>query len=180
MKYLLLFLIAAFIYRLLTNFCNLRRLAHYEEIYLQYLSKGSEVNILESKTAILQLFTAAGVADSLISYATPTGYGMLATGSASAFQNISSCRQDVVAAIARSFAEARGTFKHRIFETLSPLFWINCVLFLPQRIFNFLGIKDDSLLIKLLQLLYWICTPLLLVFRQDIYQYISTLIGQIQ
>lgn len=180
MKYSLIALAAAFAYKLLTNVCNYYRISYYKELYMQSFSKDSQVNILEYKSAILQLFKAAGVSDSLVSYVEPAGYGMLTTGNASAFQNISSNRSDVVSAIMRSFYEAHGTFQRRIMEAFSPLYWINCILFLPKSLFCYLGIKDDSLLIKVFQLLYWIASPVLLIFREDIYQYLSSLISKLQ
>lgn len=179
MKPLLIVFISCFAYKLLANVSNFLRTRHYKELYLQSLTKNSSVDILEYKSAILQLFRTAGVEDSLISYANPTGYGMLATGTASAFQNIASNRQDVVVAIYRGFSEAHGTFKRRIFETFSPLYWVNCVVFLPKSLFCYLGIKSDSIFIKIFQLLYWLAAPALILIRQDVYQHIASLIGQL-
>ena len=74
-------------------------------------------------------------------------------------------------------AEAKGTFKHRIIENFSPLFWIDCVLFLPRTVLEYMGVDGNGVITKVFQLLYWAAAPLLLVFRDKLSQYILSLIG---
>ena len=77
----------------------------------------------------------------------------------------------------RSLSAAKGIFKSRIFEAFSPLYWINCILFLPRNILTYLGLDADGIMSKILQLLYWITTPLIVAFRDSIYEYIATFLG---
>lgn len=176
MKYLVICFACLFAYRLISNVSALIRINYYDKEYTMYLSH-PERNFGEYTTALVQLFKSAGMKDRQIPFVQPMGYGQLLQGHTSLFSNIDNRREDVVANMLKCFAEARGTFKHRIWETFSPLFWINCLLFLPRTILSYLGVKADSLIVKLFQLLYWFATPFLVAFREQIYQYILSLFG---
>lgn len=165
-----------FIYRLVSNASALIRINHYSEKYEAYLRQ-SDKGFDEYTTAVVQLFKLAGMTDRQVPFVQPMGYGQLLQGHTSLFSNMSNRREDVVANMLMCFSEAKGTFKHRIFENLSPIFWINQLLFLPQAILAYLGVKPESVIVKLLQLLYWIVTPFFLAFRDVIYQYITSLLG---
>ncbi len=175
MKYLAICFLALFAYRLTTNICALIRINHYERKYVKYLSN-QNTDFSEHTDSVIQLFKAAGVSDLVIPFTQPAGFGMVAHGSTSLFANIGNLRKDTVAMMHNCFAKAKGTFKHRIVETFSPIFWINCVIFLPRNILEYLGLKGDSIFVKLFQLLYWVVTPFLVAFRDDVYQYIISLI----
>ncbi|MDO5785886.1 MAG: hypothetical protein Q4P20_12575 [Eubacteriales bacterium] len=171
MKYLAICFLALFGYRLITNICALVRVIHYEKKYMKYLSS-QNTDFSEHTDSVVQLFKAAGVSDLLIPFTKPAGFGMVAHGSTSLFANIGNLRNETVAMMHNCFSKAKGTFRHRIVETFSPLFWINCVIFLPRRILEYLGIKGDSILVKLFQLVYWIVTPFLVAFRDEVYQHV--------
>ena len=176
MKYLIIGFVCIFAYRLITNISAFIRVKYYDNEYTMYLSH-PERPFAENTSAVVQLFKAAGMKDRQIPFVQPVGYGQILQGHTSLFSNIENRREDVVANMMQCFSEARGTFKHRIIETFSPLFWINQILFLPRTILEFLGIKPESIIVKLFQLVYWLTTPLLVVFRDNICQYILSLIN---
>ena len=176
MKYILLLFVCVFAYRLAVNISALIRLNYYDKAYTMYLSH-PEKNFGEYTAAITALFKMAGLKDRQIPFVKPMGYGQLLQGHTLLFSNMANRREDVVSNMIQCFSEAKGTFKHRIAESFSPLFWINCLLFLPRTVLEYLGVSGESLVVKLFQLFYWIVTPFLLVFRENIYQYILSLIG---
>lgn len=176
MKYLLICFACIFVYRLVANVSALIRISYYDKEYTMYLSH-PERNFKENTTAVVQLFKKAGMTDLQIPFVQPMGYGQVLQGHTSFFSNIDNRREDVVSNMIGCLDEAKGTFKHRIFENFSPLFWIDKALFLPRTILEYLGVESNSLIVKLFQLLYWLITPLLLIFRDNIYQYIMSFIG---
>lgn len=176
MRVLLLCFLCVWGYRLATNVSGLLRLNHYDREYSLYLSN-PEKNFAENTGPLVQLFKAAGVADRQIPYVEPMGYGQLLQGHTLLFSNIGNLRDSVVANMIACFAEAKGVYKHRILENFSPLFWIRSILFLPRTLLAYLGVKGDSLITKLFQLLYWLVMPFLVAFRENLYQYIVSLIS---
>ena len=176
MKCLLICFAGIFLYRLVTNISALTRLNHYDEEYTMYLSH-PERNFREHTAALVQLFKQAGVSDIQIPFVQPMGYGQILQGHTLLFSNMDNRREDVVANMIRCLAEARGTFKHRILESFSPLFWINQLLFLPRTVMAYLGVSGENIIVKLLQLLYWLITPLFVVFRDNLCKYIFSLFG---
>ena len=174
-EFLIIFLFM-FFYRLAINIAYLIRTNHYAAKYSIYIVK-QDTYFAKHTYAILQLFKAADVTDYQIPFTSPSDFGYLTQGNTSLFHNIENLREEVVSAMIHCFAQAAGTFRHRIIENFSPIFWINCLIFLPRKIFEYLGLKGDSVSIKALQLLYWLTAPFLLFFRDNIYQYIFSLFG---
>lgn len=175
-KYILIGFACIAAYRLISNVCALVKANYYSKEYTLFLSN-PEKDFIEHCEAVTQLFNAAGIKDSLIPFLQLTGYGNGFQGHTSLLKNMSNRREDVVGLMIRNFNLAKGTFKHRIFETFSPFFWINQILFLPRTIMDYIGIKADSVIVKVFQLLYWFITPLLIAFRDNIYQYIISFLG---
>lgn len=174
MKYVLIGFGLVFAYRLAVNVSSLFWLNHYYKEYTLYLSDPKR-NFEENTSAIKKLFDAAGLTDRMIPVAQPVGYGQIMTGHTMVFSNMANRREDVVGNMLSCFATARGTFKNRIIENFSPIFWVNCVLFLPRTVLKYLGVSGDSIFSKLLQLTYWAVTPFLILLRDEIYQAILLL-----
>lgn len=63
-----------------------------------------------------------------------------------------------------------------LLECFSPLYWIQLLFFLPSKLCEFLGISGDRIAIKILQIIYWILTPLILCFRSQLYDLIIQLL----
>lgn len=175
MKYMVICFIIVFVYRLLTNVSALIRLNYYDRKYTTYLSH-PENNFAVYTDPIVRLFKAAGITDRSIPFVQPMGYGQGLAGHATLFMNIANRSNDAMANMLECFAEAKGTFRHRIIENFSPLFWINCVLFLPKTVLEYLGVKGESLITKVFQLLYWMAAPILVFFRDQIYEHVLSLI----
>lgn len=176
MKYFALGFAALFAYRLISNISALARICYYDKKYTLYLSS-SAINFKEYNSAVVQLFKKASLPDLQIPYVQPIGFGQLIQGNTSFFGNLDNRREDVVGGMLKYLAEAKGTFKHRIIENFSPLFWIDCVLFLPRTVLEYMGVDGNGVITKVFQLLYWVAAPLLLVFRDKLSQYILSLIG---
>lgn len=174
MKYALIFFGCAFLYRLITNLSSLIRLNYYSKQYLLYLADPAR-EFEENAVAVAKLFRASGLTDRMIHFVQPMGYGQLLQGQAYLFSNMENRREDVVDNMRTCFSSARGSFKNRIIENFSPIFWINCILFLPRTVLSYLGVSGESLLTKLFQVIYWIVTPVLVLLRDNIYQYILSL-----
>ena len=176
MKYAAICFACIFIYKIAFNTCALIRINFYAKKYSKYLT-AQNTDFIESTIPIKQLFGTAGLSEPRIPCVQPVGYGKIFEGHASLFSNMSVIREDIVANMLRCFAEARGVFKHRLFEAFSPLYWVNCIIFLPRRILEYLGIKGDSIAVRILQLLYWFATPPLLVFRDRINEWVLEFFG---
>ena len=124
-----------------------------------------------------KLFVDAGLDKHTIHVMERIGYGHAVSLNAVIVENLDSKRADIVASALELFDQLVGTYRMRMLESLSPVYWIDVIIFLPRHIVKYLGGKESSIGAKILQLLYWVLTPIFLVFRADLYQYIATLIG---
>lgn len=158
-------------YRLASNISAFIRVNHYRDKYLEYL-KNPESGFREYTSAVVRLFNQADVPDILVPFVQPLGYGQVLQANTTLFANVDSRDEKVIANMQRCFQEARGVFKMRIFQCFSPLFWIECLIFLPRNLLGYLGLSNDSIVSKLSQVLYWFLVPLLAIFRDELHQYI--------
>lgn len=171
MKYFLFTLACAFAYRLICNVRALLWLNFYSKKYRQYL-ENTERGFAENEAAVTKLFKEAGLTDRQVPFIQPIGYGQILQGHTLLFSNMENRREDIVEIMLSCFASARGAYKNRIIENFSPIFWINCALFLPRTILTYMGVSADSFFSKLLQLIYWIATPLFVLLRDNLYELI--------
>lgn len=87
-------------------------------------------------------------------------------------------REDVMALALGMFSKAKGTFRMNMMECISPLYWVQLVVFLPVKLCGYLGISETKAIPKLLQAVYWLSAPLLLIFRSQLYEFIVQLLQQ--
>jgi len=124
-----------------------------------------------------KLLSDAGFGEVSISVAQPLGCSLVSSSQACIVDNLDSRRADIVSSAISLINQTVGVFRMRMWESLSPRYWIETVIFLPKNLVQYLGGKPDGIYTKLLQILYWILTPLFLTFRANIYQYVVELIG---
>lgn len=177
MKTIGMVVIAVICYRAVYCISGILRTIYYEKKYDKYLSgKGRDFSFYS--TAVKKLFHQASVSDIAVSFTERAGYGYFRSCETSLFLNLSNTREDIVSGVKKCFSEAKGTFCTRLLECFSPLYWIQIVVFLPRKICEFFEIPDKCMSAKVLQLIYWIAAPLLLAFRNELYQFIIHLIQQ--
>ncbi|QVK17737.1 hypothetical protein KHQ81_12930 [Mycoplasmatota bacterium] len=147
--------------------------------YDRFLFIDNKTNLLRNKTSIERLVKMSNVKEPSVPVAIQCGYGQVATGMVSLLSRFPNNVEDDAIGTARLFETVIGEYNRRIFETINPLYWINLVIYLPKNILSYLGLNTESVIIKIAQIFYWILTPIILIFRNDIttklIDYISSL-----
>lgn len=165
------------------NLVNYLRFPMIEKNLLYNYSSDSsqKLSALSHKTQIINYIKNAGVKDKFIPVVQSLGYGQLASSSISVLDNISNQRQDIAQVVIESLQEAKGNYWFRFINTFNPFYWLRIVLFIPKYLFSYLGLKDDSLIIKIFQLMYWligiVATVALAVFPEEIKAFIFSFLN---
>lgn len=126
-----------------------------------------------------KLFSDAGLSDVKIPAMRPVGYDKAVSLYVSLVNNLGIRRSDFITSTLPLFDEMVGVFKMRLKDSVSPRYWIEIILFLPQKALSYIGFKENALS-RFLQIVYWFSVPLLVAFRSDIYEYITELLSQVQ
>lgn len=183
MLYLVYLFLAAIVLRIVVNLSKYMQSRYFFEGYKGYVTGTEEFNLLQHKSQILQLFKGAGVKDSYVSYVQPVGYGYIGTGNISVFQNLGNARQDIAFCVFTFFEESIGTYRRRMWESLNPLFWIDSLINLPRNLLAYLGVPPESVITRILQLVYWLAATvsgfIFAIYRPDIEAIVRTWISQI-
>lgn len=173
------FFCAVVIVKILVNASKLFEASRLRRIYEKSFTKDGKC-FTEYVPRAKRLFVDAELSDSSIQVTESIGHGKIAAFSASIVENLDSRRADMVSAVARKFDELVGVYRMRLLDSFSPMYWIESIVFLPSRIAKYLGKKPDGLAAKLFQILYWIFTPILLLFRTELNDFVISLIKQFQ
>lgn len=168
-----------FSYKIVSNLSRMVMVRYYQDKYTSYISD-KNCDFTMYTYSIKKLFNRANVKEGAVTVATPIGGGYTRTSKALLFENMGVLDYGIIAMMNSCFSKAYGTYQTRLLECFSPLYWIECVIFLPQKILAYLGVKDNGILTKSIQLLYWLSLPLITVFRSQIYTYIAELISKVQ
>lgn len=91
----------------------------------------------------------ANIKDSFVADAEPIGYGHIVTRNISVMLNIQSKRQDIASLVNHQLIRAKGVYSLRIKECFSPIYWIECIVFMPRHLLDYLGIDKDKVGYKL-------------------------------
>lgn len=176
---LLLIFLGLIILRIIYNLYYLAFSNYYLHKYYEYLSN-KNMYFLEHKQSIVSLFKKAGIEDAFIPFVEAIGYGQIATNTASVFSNIGNQREDVVGRIVSWLTESRAVFKERIFHTLNPIKWIEGIIFLPRSILHYLGVSPERVIVKILNIIWWmvgiVFSVLLIFFKDWLYELIKTIV----
>ena len=181
MKILFVF-IGILIIHALYNLINYLRYPIIEKYLLSNYSSDSSQRVdgASRKTQIRNYIKYAGVNDKHIPVVQPVGYGHVANSMVSLFDNITNNHQDVAKIAMDSLLEAKGNYRSRFINTINPFYWLRTILFIPTYIFSYLGLKEESIFIKVFQLIYWLiavlCTFALSIFPDEIKAFIFSLL----
>ena len=167
------------IYRFCFCLSGLLRVLYYEKKYDDFL-RGRILDFFVYEAPVRKLFKQAEIQDSPIPLVELMGYGHVKQAKYSVLHNMGMMNEDVVGLMLHFFAEAKGFFKTGLLECISPLYWIQTLLFLPSRLCEYMGISDSQVFVKILQLGYWILTPILIAWRSELYKVIVALLDQAQ
>ncbi|MFQ9209563.1 MAG: hypothetical protein ACLR3S_10835 [Clostridium fessum] len=98
------------------------------------------------------------------------------------FYQLSSAHSDISGGAVRMFYEAEGIFRQRIFETFSPVFWINGC-FRTKKLLEYLGFDENKSLFKacnvLLTFIWWVFGITIMFFLPKLKEIIIELSGKL-
>lgn len=139
---------------------------HYDSFWSNYLSGNNvdENNIVPKRQEIVALLKGANLNPIIKYFAEPMGLGRVADRSANSFDNLFIANEEFISANMQAFSEATEVYRKRMWDSINPLVWLDTLFFLPQKILNYIGISENNLVSKVLNVIYWILgviTPIL-------------------
>ena len=81
-----------------------------------------------------------------------------------------------------SFQVAKGYYKARFLESFNPIYWINIIIFLPQKILKYIGMNENTsfrIANVILTFFYWVSGFAFTLYKSQIKHFIITLISQL-
>lgn len=181
MNYLIILAIIIFVHAIY-NLINFLRYPIIEKYLLSNYSSDSSqrINAISHKIQIINYIKYSGVKDKHIPICQPVGYGQLIGSAVSVFDNITNSRNDIAQNALSSLLEARGNYWSRFVNSFNPFYWFRIIVFIPKYVFSYLGLKEESIFIKIFQLVYWLLaitfTFLISVFPEEIKNFIFSIL----
>lgn len=74
------------------------------------------------------------------------------------------------------FIKSHGYYKYLFLQNFNPFYWINIVIFFPQKIVNYLGLRFKRKTIHFLNIFYWIFSVTFAIYNDEITTFIKKLI----
>lgn len=164
------------VYKLALNITRILFVRKFQDDYLEWLNNPSAGSSLVSRVPKLKsLVKDADITEVYVPHVQHMGYGQAASFKANLLDAIPTSQVDHLSLIISILNKTLGVFQQRIFDTINPLYWITSVLFLPKSIMQYLGVNPDSVITKLLQLVWWLIAPTALIFREQTHLFIRSL-----
>lgn len=167
------------------NFWYLYRIKILEGEYAHFVQSLIDRNTqlrtttIEYKTEIIEIFKRSGITHPSIQRTEPAGYGYISKKDVDVWDNMFVNDQEVIQVIYSSFIDARGVFKLRLRQTFNPLYWVELLIFLPGKMFNYLGFDANSLVSKILNASYWLLMGFYSVYNDQINEIIQSFLSKL-
>lgn len=71
------------------------------------------------------------------------------------------------------FIESHGYYRYLFLQNFNIFFWIKLIIFLPQNIITYLGLKPKKKSIKVINIIYWIFSIVFTIYNDEITTYIK-------
>lgn len=159
------------IYLNLSKFLSAKKIHKLHTAYLHNQSNKFLQHIPQAKL----LITGAGLADYQLPTSQSIGHGAYVAFNTTLIDNLGSTHKPTLYTINRLLEDTQNVYYYRMFESLSPRYWIETILFLPKNILSYLGYPTKESTTKLLQVIYWFAAPVFAFFRTELYQCIIAL-----
>lgn len=160
------------------NLYLLIKVKRLRNLYMAFFTQESS-KALRCKKEIIDIFKIAGLKSSEIGFAQPVGYNMIESGDAKVWSNMFVNDKRIVRAVLDDFEEANGIFASRLRNTLNPFYWLLRIILLPKYIITYLGIKTDTFITKLVQLIYWVWVVFYAIYNSQVNAFIQSLISKV-
>lgn len=85
----------------------------------------------------------------------------------------------VMNSVYSTMLQIESVFQSRFHETFSPIYWIQVIVFAPQKLLLYFDIPAMSIISKFFQLIYWILTPITIFYRDTLTSYLLEFLGKL-
>jgi hypothetical protein len=155
----MIYIIAILIFLVLKFVLNYRKhllCKKYLKHYIQWLSDKCEINLLEKQAEVKKLVEDAGYGRGKVAHTELVGYGQIANYIVNPMDAFPSKYEHIAHAVIANLTASVGVYKKRAFDAFNLFYWIDLIVFLPRNIARYLGAKNDGIIIKISNLLWWI------------------------
>lgn len=133
------------------------RLRYIKDKYFEWLLSGKDGDIIAGYSNELKmLLKKANIKDCYIPESELIGCGQVANFQLSAFEQFPSRRKDIASILFMLISRGLGVYKNNFYNSFNPIFWLEIIVYLPKGIFSYLGISDNTMIVKILQLIWWV------------------------
>ncbi len=139
--------LAVAVYKLVSNLVYWGQCGYYRTRFTEFCNGKEDCGIFRTKSPVKKLIiNAIGESYWLTEYPDCKTY----------------LQKDVVI----MFEEAIGEYKSRCLEVFSPLYWINTVIYLPQKILQYIGLPSETWIGRILNAIWWISVAIYTVNKE--------------
>lgn len=137
--------------------------------------------ITENSTEIKRRVEKSGIDNPTHSFMEPKGYGYVGQERMTTLDNLLYLNNNIQRSAVEVLKRSRGHFKNEALRSISPVFWLEVLFFLPKAIVSASGVDTSSKLadigLKITQIAYWVIIITAVILNPDL---IKTLIESIK
>lgn len=162
---IIVFILIAVVIKAGLNTYKLKRIRRLEKKYHDYmrtsnLETETIPEFLENIPEIIDLLEQAGQKSKIISRIENTGLGYVQNLQGDLYENITTHDSECYTLISTRFKYAIGVYKKRLYESFNPFYWIELLIFLPQKLIEYQFGDNQQILsnwcVRFLNIIYWV------------------------
>ena len=174
-------LLLVFTYQYYKRAREYKRAVFLMEAYSDWVEKAGKSDFISYRAECLQLFSDTGIkGGDLIVTQRIVSQSLAFKGSS--LENFPILRYEFVNDHYEMFEHATGELKRRKEEIMNLIFWIDCIVFLPKKVMEYIGINQETAsaraLYVILTVFWWVFSVLLTLYLPHIKLQIINLLSQ--
>ena len=135
--------------------------------------------VVANMTEIKRRVAKAGIHNPVKSYMEPKGYGFVGQQQLAVLDNMLYMNSEIQGQARRTVDTAKGYYLNQALNSLSPLYWLEVIFFLPKQIAAASGLalssKGAETVLNILQIIYWLVIGWALIFKPELVKQILDL-----
>ncbi|WP_144626303.1 hypothetical protein [Bacillus altitudinis] len=153
---ILIFFVAVLVFNFIYNYYKYLSCKKYIEWYEKWcVYPDFDVNLVEHKSVVKSLVENAGIKNTKIPYE-QMGISSKQYMLIDFLDQFPAREKSIAFPILRAIAEAKGVYKKRMGSSYNPLAWFEFAIYFPSKILKFIGSREESAILKILNFVWWI------------------------
>ncbi|WP_373446086.1 hypothetical protein [Salinicoccus bachuensis] len=173
--YMFAFLLAIFLYRTTSTGLDYNSIKREANKFENWLNDKDKLVKAPNGEVMRQLLKKVDINDTPIAYTDVLGPRHYRNVAVAPLQSYPTADRQVLKQLLPLIYQGVDAHQYKFHQNFNLMYWIDSVVFFPKCVIGYLGLNNDNVFTRVVNILYWIFTPILLLLRDKVWEILMNL-----